>query len=177
MSRNALSSVSDGTTNEKARFCIHDQSTSMLAATACTITSSAHNHRQKKVILHLQAQSIAKTAEEAPCARFEQSRDNPHINNSDRDAVLSWHGQWLAVNVTALPGCRVRQGLFCWRVCPVTKAFCAGFWQGFPRHMYAKVLQRSSKCRGSPASAFGRVASSAGAREAPTGESYPAWLP
>ena len=52
---------------------------------------------------------------------------------------------------------RVGQGLFWWQVCPATTAFWAGFWQGFPRQMYAKVLRPSSKCRVSLVTALGRA--------------------
>ena len=41
---------------------------------------------------------------------------------------------------------RVGQTLSKWRVCPATEAYWASFWQGFPRQMYAKVHQVSSKC-------------------------------
>ena len=48
---------------------------------------------------------------------------------------------------------------------------------GFPpADVCQSTTVRSPKCRGSPAMAFGRVVSSAGARGAPTGESYPATM-
>ena len=42
---------------------------------------------------------------------------------------------------------RVGQGLFWWQFCPAKKALPAGFWQGFPWQMYAKVLPTVSMCR------------------------------
>lgn len=43
---------------------------------------------------------------------------------------------------------------FWWRVCSTTKAYCASFWQGFARQMYAKVLRTSSRFLGFPFAAL-----------------------